>query len=221
VTIPKIAPYDLPVPSDLPAAVTTWVPDAARAVLVVHDMQRYFVDFFDRTRPPMAPLIDNIRALLTVARAVAVPVVYTGQPGGMARADRGLLQDVWGPGMSADRTQREIIAELVPREDEPFVTRWRYSAFARTDLEDRIRAGGRDQLILCGIYAHVGCLTTATDAFGRDIETFLVADAVADFTRDDHLMALRYAARNCARIPTTAELCESLHTPAARAPSSG
>jgi isochorismate hydrolase len=218
VAIPAIEPYDLPGPDELPDAVPTWAPDPRRAVVVVHDMQRYFVDFFDAAKPPMAPLVDNIGALLGVARELGVPVLYTGQPGGMTRAERGLLHDVWGMGMSADPAQRAIIPALAPAAGEPVITRWRYSAFARTDLEDRIRAGGRDQLILCGIYAHVGCLTTATDAFGRDIETFLVADGVADFTRADHLMALRYAARNCAVVRTTADVCASLTAAAQTSP---
>ncbi len=33
-------------------------------------------------------------------------------------------------------------------------------------------------------------MTTATDAFMRDIKPFMVADALADFSRDEHLMSL-------------------------------
>ncbi len=39
---------------------------------------------------------------------------------------------------------------------------------------------------------------TAIDAFTNDLQTFLVADAVADFTADYHRMALTYAAERCA-----------------------
>ncbi len=37
-------------------------------------------------------------------------------------------------------------------------------------------------------------MTTATDAFMRDIKPFMVADALADFSRDEHLMSLKYVA---------------------------
>jgi bifunctional isochorismate lyase/aryl carrier protein len=43
---------------------------------------------------------------------------------------------------------------------------------------------------------------TACDAWMRDIQAFVVADAVADFGPDDHLQALRWAARSSARVTT-------------------
>ena len=71
------------------------------------------------------------------------------------------------------------------------LTKWRYSAFYRSDLLERMRAAGRDQLILCGVYAHVGVLTTALEAFSHDIQPFLVADALGDFTEADHRLHAR------------------------------
>lgn len=85
-------------------------------------------------------------------------------------------------------------------------TKWRYSAFFRSGLLERMRAHGRDQLIICGVYAHVGVLMTAVDAFTHDLETFLAADAVADFSAADHRLALDYAARCCAVVRTVKEL---------------
>ncbi len=196
--IPPIAAYPLPTEADLVPSRATWRLDPRRAALLIHDMQRYFVDFFPAGEAPMTDVVRNIAAIRTAADAAGVPVLYTAQPGGMTREQRGLLHDLWGPGMDTDPRHRDIVPQLAPRPTDTVLAKWRYSAFARTELETTLREAGRDQLVVCGIYAHVGCLMTVCDAFTRDIQPFLVADAVADFTREDHLMALDYAAKRCA-----------------------
>ncbi|WP_326827313.1 MULTISPECIES: isochorismatase family protein [unclassified Streptomyces] len=72
----------------------------------------------------------------------------------------------------------------------------RHNAFLRSHLGRMLRSAGRDQLIVCGVYAHLGVLLTAADAFMHDIQPFVVADAVADFSAEEHSMALRWAARS-------------------------
>jgi isochorismate hydrolase len=46
-------------------------------------------------------------------------------------------------------------------------------------------------------------LVTALDAYTNDIQTFLVADAIGDFTADHHRLAVDYAAQRCAVVATT------------------
>jgi trans-2,3-dihydro-3-hydroxyanthranilic acid synthase len=202
--VPAIAPYALPGETSLPDNLVTWTASPHRAVLLIHDMQEYF----------LAPIAAPLRSTLvhTVARLrrrcdhLGVPVAYTTQPGDMSEADRGLLKDFWGSGMRAVPAHREVIAELSPAPDDWIFTKWRYSAFFRSNLLERMRAAGRDQLLLCGVYAHVGILGTALDAFANDIQPFLVADGTADFCAADHGLALGYAARCCARVLTAGEV---------------
>jgi trans-2,3-dihydro-3-hydroxyanthranilic acid synthase len=205
-----IAPYPMPGPDELPAAAVNWRPAPDRAVVLVHDMQEYFLRPFAAGHSPLTELVGNVAKLLTAARAAGVPVVYTAQPGGMSREDRGLLQDFWGPGMGTDESDRGIADEVAPEPGDTVLTKWRYSAFFRSDLEERLRSSGRDQLVVCGVYAHMGCLVTACDAFSRDVQPFLVADALADLSHADHLMALRYASDRCAVPLTTADVLAAL-----------
>ena len=202
--IPAIDAYPLPTAGDLPPNVATWRVDPARAVLLVHDMQRYFLRPFPE--PFRDELIGNAATLRQQCVAAGMPVAYTAQPGGMTPEERGLLKDFWGPGMRVDPVDRQVVDALEPAPADWVFTKWRYSAFFRSGLLERMRANGRDQLVLCGVYAHVGVLMTGVEAFTNDIETFLVADAVADFTEDKHRLALDYAAGRCAVVTTTKEV---------------
>lgn len=201
--IPTIEPYPMPTAGDLPANTAPWTVDPSRAVLLVHDMQRYFLA--PLPEPLRTSLVTGATLLRERCAALGVPVAYTAQPGGMTDQQRGLLKDFWGPGMRTAPADREVVEPLAPRPGDWVLTKWRYSAFFHTDLLARMRDLGRDQLVICGVYAHVGILATAVEAFSHDIETFLVADAVADFSPEDHRMALDYAARRCAVVTTAKE----------------
>ncbi|MHA6799282.1 isochorismatase family protein [Bounagaea algeriensis] len=205
--LPRIAPY--PVPDELPASRVLWRPDPARAVLLVHDMEQHFVGAFERDADPLRQVVPNIQRLRAQARRHDVPVVYCAQPGGQTRQQRGLQWDWWGPGL-ADSDEADIIPELAPDESDVLLTKWRYSAFQHTSLAERMRQWGRDQLIVTGIYGHIGCLLTAAEAFQLDLPAFLVADGIADFSAHEHRMALDYAAKRCAVVASTGWLSDEL-----------
>jgi isochorismate hydrolase len=204
--IPSIAPYRLPSASELPANTARWSIDPGRALLLVHDMQRYFLRPFPSTMRDQ--LVRNVCLVRQWCVSRGVQVAYTAQPGSMTEDERGLLRDFWGPGMRAEPVDREVVDELAPAPGDWVFTKWRYSAFFHSDLLERMRSGGLDQLILCGVYAHVGVLVSAVDAYTNDIQPFVVADAIGDFTEDYHRMAIRYAANRCAMVITTKEVIE-------------
>jgi bifunctional isochorismate lyase/aryl carrier protein len=207
--LPMIEPYKMPTESELTPDQVGWRPEASRAALLIHDMQQYFVDAFPASHAPITDLVENIALLRETARSLGMPVIYTAQPGGMTPTQRGLLHDFWGPGMGVD-ADRQIIASLTPGPQDVVLTKWRYSAFHGTTLANLLHRYRCDQLVICGIYAHIGCLMTACDAFTRDIEAFLVADAVADFSLAHHMMGLDYAAQRCAVTVRTRVVVDSV-----------
>lgn len=180
-----------------------WTPDPARAVLLIHDMQEYFLDFYDVQAAPIPALIEHIGRLRAACDTAGVPVVYTAQPAQQAPEQRGLLQAWWGPGLTAQPQRAPVVAALAPRAQDMVLIKWRYSAFVRSDLLQRMQDQGRDQLIVCGVYAHIGCLMTSADAFMHDVQPFLVGDALADFSAGQHAMALDYVSQRCGVVTHT------------------
>ncbi|ACR10711.1 isochorismatase [Teredinibacter turnerae T7901] len=200
-SIPQINSYPLPAASQLPTNRVNWPLDTSRAAVLVHDMQNYFARYYGDNNPLLEKVIENIALILNWARAQGLPIIYTAQPSEQPPAQRALLNDMWGPGLTdATPELQNIIPALAPQPGDTTLVKWRYSAFQRTHLQDLLQEGKRDQLIIVGIYAHIGCLTTALDAFMRDIKPFFIADAVADFTEDDHRMSLDYVAGRCGQV---------------------
>lgn len=208
--IPKLTAYALPTAAELPTSKVNWPFEPERAALLIHDMQEYFLNFWGENSAMMQQVVANIARLRAYCKAHNIPVYYTAQPKEQSEEDRALLNDMWGPGLTRSPEQQRIVRELTPYEADTVLVKWRYSAFHRSPLEQMLKETGRNQLLITGVYAHIGCMTTATDAFMRDIKPFFIADALADFTRDEHLMSLKYVAGRSGRVVMTDELLPSV-----------
>ncbi|KAA8734715.1 isochorismatase family protein [Acinetobacter qingfengensis] len=195
-SIPSLIDYQLPVSGEYPLSKVKWKINVNSAALLIHDMQEYFLDYYDRDSQLIRQVIQNISELKQWCKQNNIPVFYTAQPAIQADDDRQLLNDMWGPGITAHPERKQIVAQLTPEDNDKVLDKWRYSAFFRSNLKQQLAEQHRNQLIICGVYAHIGVLQTAADAFMNGIQPFVVSDAVADFSRDDHLYALRYVQRN-------------------------
>lgn len=207
---PKVPPYPLPGDSMLDANKADWRVTPRSAALLVHDMQKFWVDRFEDP----SIVVQQIARLITACRQHDVPVVYTVGEKVRNRAERGLSLDLWGPGISSvggvTDQDAAVLEELAPQQQDYVVQKAKYSAFYDTDLEKILRTTGRSRLIMTGIFAHHGCLATALDAFMRNIEVFFVIDATADYSRDDHDMALRYVAETSGVLTTVEQVVSQL-----------
>ncbi|MFJ4171518.1 isochorismatase family protein [Paenarthrobacter sp. NPDC089714] len=204
--LPASISYPLPTPGELPAPSLAWAAEPDRSALLIHDMQRHFLRPFDAGTEPINAVTANIQALRNQARELGIPVFYTAQPSHQDPQDRALLTDLWGQGIGTNEDGARIIDALTPEEGDTVLTKWRYSAYQRSDFAEQLAAAGRTQLAITGVYAHIGCQVTATDAFMQDVQPFFVADAVADFSQAHHQQALEWVAGRCGVVTTTADL---------------
>lgn len=212
--LPHLISYDAPVPPlrDLPASRAPWSLDPNRAAVLVHDAQGYFLRPYASDCPALQTALRRTGEILSAARSARVPIYYTAQDG--EHRDRGLQGDLWGGGMSPRIEDTAVVPQIAPRPGDVVLTKHRYSAFSRSDFADRLARSGRDQLVITGVYAHIGIVATAFDGFCRDVQPFVAADAIADFGREQHARALDQIASCCGVVAPAAQIVEQL-TPAA------
>ncbi|MGR2666357.1 isochorismatase family protein [Vibrio campbellii] len=205
--IPKIASYKIPQSETFPENTVDWKIDPKKAVVLVHDLQTYFLNFFDKTKSPVPELLENVSQVLDNARAANIPVIYTAQPANQEPNERALLTDFWGAGLTQDT---DIAPEVSPQAGDIQYTKWRYSAFKKTPLLQWMQEEQRDQLIIVGVYGHIGILSTALDAFMLDIKPFVIGDAIADFSEQDHLHTLKYVAGRSGCVKSVNEFIKTM-----------
>ena len=102
-----------------------------------------------------------------------------------------------------------LVDELAPADLS--VEKVAYSAFYMTRLEWLLRKTGIEKLIVGGIVTNGGVTSTVRDAHVRDIETVVLADGCAAFSRDTHTSALD-ALRSVATLQTVADVLADLNT---------
>lgn len=183
---------------DLSGIGPQWEFNWDRATVLVHDMQNYFV----RTLPNETRdnITSSVKEVVGTAIREGTPIVYSGQSGDMKPEDRGLMSDFWGLGMSSHLEDTSLLKEVTHSRDSPDIYKTGYSAFSRTSLLNRIIESGNTQILICGIYTHVGILATALDAFNYGIKAFIIGDASASFNRYMQIKSLNYINDCCGKI---------------------
>ena len=178
-------------------------PTSGRWALLVVDMQNGFCHddgSINRMGLPAARLrgaIEPCVRLVAAARSAGVPVLFARYVYRPDYADGGLLVDELMPGLKthealqAGSWDAEVIDALKPEAGEYIVDKNRPSAFFGTDLEANLAALGARNLVVCGVTTNCCVETTVRDASQRDLRTFVVRDAVAEYDDDRHAVALQ------------------------------
>jgi isochorismate hydrolase len=161
------------------------------SALLVIDMQRFFLDSSSHAYVPGSPaIVANVQNLLKAYRDRSLPIVFT-RHALLHNESAGAMGRWWGEVLYEDNDMSVITPQLQPLPGETVLRKTRYSAFAKTDLEERLRNLDVSRLLITGVMTHLCCETTARDAFVRDFDVFFVTDGTATKNEDLHVSSLK------------------------------
>ncbi len=139
------------------------------AVLVMIDLQNEYLAG-PIALPDAKSAIANAEKLLARARdagAAIIHIAHKGRPGGL---------------FDRDAERGAIVSALTPALGEPVIEKGLPNAFAGTDLQARLAAIGRKDLVLAGFMTHM-CISSTARA-GLDLGYRITVDADSCATRD-------------------------------------
>jgi ureidoacrylate peracid hydrolase len=170
---------------------TTYTIHADSTALLVVDMQRDFVAVGAPYENPIGrEAVTRINAVSAACRAHGIPVIFTTQMHRADGSDLGRVRDLHP--LTADglalREGSEGVAlydDLLVEPADRILRKHRFSAFYDTDLHSLLREQGVRLLLIAGVAANVCVESTVRDAFFRDYEIVLLADAIGPAALED------------------------------------
>jgi nicotinamidase-related amidase len=186
------------------------------SALLVMDVQQGIVDRFaddDGYLPRLAAAIEAARG----ARIRVIYVVVGFRAGYPEVSPRNMsFSAISGTGRFAEGDPGSAVHPAVaPASGDVIVTKRRVSAFAGSDLEVVLRAGGIDSLVLTGIATSGVVLSTLRQAADLDYRLTILADGCLDGDPEVHRVLTEKVFPRQADVVSIADWAASLATPAA------
>ena len=156
------------------------------SALLVMDVQRVVVDRF-----PEAGYLPRLARATAAARAAGLPVIYVVigfRPGFPEISSRNKTFGALASSgrLGQDEQARAVHPDVAPEPGDIVVTKRRVSAFAGSDLDVVLRAGGIDHLVLTGIATSGVVLSTLRQAADLDFGLTVLADGCLDGDPEVH-----------------------------------
>ena len=201
--------------------------DPKKTALLFFDILNGYVPEPEPGKPRvLKPWIQNAVRLSKAGRAAGLPIFFAK---GNHRPDNAttalILTDTnnsltpWPNGEVSKPTMHvvagdkssEVLADLDPRPDDYYITKYRWSAFFQTYLDLALRARGIDCVIVSGGSTDVGVASTVYSGRDLDYNIIVVSDACGtshDPHAHDTLMKLIFP--RMSRVRTTNQVIEML-----------
>ncbi len=171
-----------------------WPVTVKNTALIVVDMQNIWVHPRGARYLPMSEdIVPKIQELLQFCRSNQVPVIYLHTTKRKDLADVGIFADIKPQTHDADdewsnfegSPGAELYEPVRPAGGDILVKKFRYSGFYGTQLENLLRALGRDTIAIAGVATNVCCDSTARDGAMRDFKVLFLSDCNASFTQEE------------------------------------
>lgn len=168
-----------------------WPVRKDNTALIVVDMQNIWVHPRGARYLPMSEdVVPRMQELLRFCRSSGVPVIYLHTTKRKDLADAGIFADIKPQTHDADNEWSnfegtpgaEIYEPVKPAQSDILVKKFRYSGFYGTQLENLLRALGRDTIAITGVATNVCCDSTARDGAMRDFKVLFLSDCNASFS---------------------------------------
>ncbi len=174
----------------------------SRAALLVLDMQDYFLRAESHAFVPSAlAILPNIQMLIASFYAANRPVIFTRHVN--TDEDAHMMSRWWRDMIRLDSPDSAITASLDATKG-MVILKSQYDAFYNSSLEETLRGGGVEQVVVTGVMTHLCCETTARAAFVRGFEVFFCVDGTSTYTEDVHRASLLNLSHGFA-VPVTCE----------------
>jgi nicotinamidase-related amidase len=109
---------------------------------------------------------------------------------------------------------QQIIDELAPIDSDVVIEKYRYSAFAGTNLALVLRSAGIKTVVCAGVSTNVCVEATAREAFSADLYVVLPEDACGSWSAELHGASLETARHRYATVCPTDEILDVWRAPA-------
>jgi nicotinamidase-related amidase len=180
--------------------------------LLIMDVQQSIVDRFPRE----ADYLPRLAAAADAARAAGVGVIYVTmafRPGYPEVSPRNrTFAGIRGTGRYVDGDPgSRIHPAIAPAPGEVIISKRRVSAFAGSDLDMVLRAGGVDSLVLAGIATSGVVLSTLRQAADLDYSLTVLADGCLDADPELHRVLLEKVFARQAEVTSIADWTAGLY----------
>ncbi|HMK45338.1 MAG TPA: hydrolase [Methanocella sp.] len=185
--------------------------DKNKTAIVVIDLQKGIV-----SAPTMpyaaADVVGRAASMVNVFRKNHMPVFLVHVAATPETALRPIADDAMPrpPAGPMPTDWAEFVPELTPVPTDVVITKRQWGAFYGTDLDLRLRRGGLDTIILCGISTDYGVESTARFAYEYGYQQIFAEDAMSSRSEEQHLAAIKYIFSRMGRVRKTGEILQAL-----------